>query len=107
MSLDEHGFWASVELMDRAAFAQGDEAGAVAPIVAALEAGPVDDIFAFEEYLARFLCALDGQRYAERSPRLPDGWIGASICLPMPGLFLFGAAAGRWSASVLCSECSW
>jgi hypothetical protein len=80
MSLDEHGFWALGELMDRAALAHGDEDGAVAPIIAALEAGPVDDIFAFEEHLARFLHALDGERYADNageSGATDDGFLYA------------------------------
>ena len=80
MSLDERGFWALIELIDRTALADGDEDGAVAPIVEALEAGPVDDIFAFEERLARFLYALDGERYADNageSGATDDGFLYA------------------------------
>jgi hypothetical protein len=55
MSLGEHGFWDLIELVDRAALADGDDDGAASALSTALSERPVDDIFEFEERLAHAL----------------------------------------------------
>jgi hypothetical protein len=63
--MDDAAFWKLVSRIDREALGDGDEEGAVEPLVAALTALPPPQIEAFDEALARKLHAIDGRAYAD------------------------------------------
>jgi hypothetical protein len=63
--MDDTQFWMLIARIDQGALDDGDEEGAVDPLVAALAALPPREIEGFAELLARALHAIDGRAYAD------------------------------------------
>lgn len=78
--MDSSQFWRVVELADRDALRDGDEEGAVAPLIAELAKADDPVILSFEEHLARALYDLDSSEHAKHageSGRSGDGFLYA------------------------------
>lgn len=78
MTRDE--FWKLIDTIDREALRDGDEEGAVEPLIEALAERDPDDILAFEDHLAQALYDIDGRAFADatgESGRSGDGFLYA------------------------------
>lgn len=73
MTLDQ--FWKWMALVDLEALNDGDDEGAVEPLIDALSEESVEQIFAFEERLAEVLHALDGRVFAGEADGSSDGFL--------------------------------
>jgi hypothetical protein len=78
--MDQPTFWRLIGTIDRGALRDGDEEGAVEPLVEALAECSEGDIKEFEDLLAQCLYDLDGQTYADQageSGQSGDGFLYA------------------------------
>jgi hypothetical protein len=78
--MDQSTFWRLVSKIDRGALREGDEEGAVEPLVEALSQLAEAEIGAFEDQLAQCLFDLDGRQYADQageSGQSGDGFLYA------------------------------
>lgn len=78
--MDQTAFWKLIAKIDRSALRDGDEEGAVEPLVEALAECDEADIRAFENHLTQCLYDIDGQTYADQageSGRSGDGFLYA------------------------------
>jgi hypothetical protein len=76
--MDQTAFWRLIGRIDRGAFRDGDEEGAVEPLVESLAECSEADIKEFENILAQCLYDLDGQAYADQageSGQSDDGFL--------------------------------
>lgn len=77
--LDEDQFWDLIGRLDWSK--EGDDAAVIEPVVAALAAMNVADIYRFQDVLAEKLWLLDTRAHAEASVEDPDEYISADIFL--------------------------
>ena len=75
----EDQFWALMDQLDWTK--EGNDEAVVEPVVAALAAMPVANIYRFQDLLSEKLWLLDTQAHAEASVKDPDGYISADIFL--------------------------
>ena len=86
--MTEDAFWDLVALADTDALDDGDEEGAVAPLIEALAEEPDDAVRGFEDRLSEVLYRLDGERYARaagESGDSADGFLYARCCVVARG----------------------
>jgi Protein of unknown function (DUF4240) len=78
--MDQSAFWRLIGKIDRAALRDGDDEGAVEPLVEALAGCGEADIREFENLLSQCLYDIDGQAYADQagqSGQSGDGFLYA------------------------------
>ena len=78
--MDQAAFWRLIDKIDRDALRDGDEEGAVEPLIEALAEHPESDIRDFENILAQCLFDIDGEVYADEageSGQSADGFLYA------------------------------
>lgn len=78
--MDQSTFWRLIAKIDRDALCDGDEEGAVEPLVETLSEYDEAEIKAFEDILAQFLYDIDGRAYVDqagKSAHSADGFLYA------------------------------
>ena len=78
--MDQSEFWRLIGKIDRSALRDGDDDGAVEPLIEALAEYPEPEIKEFESILAQCLYDIDGENYADQageSGQSGDGFLYA------------------------------
>jgi hypothetical protein len=78
--MDRSTFWKLISRIDRSALRDGDEEGAVEPLVEALSEQGEQEIRSFEDHLSQVLYDLDGESFANEagdSGQSGDGFLYA------------------------------